>query len=106
MNGVTGTGNLDFEVGFTDMQIDLCETKIIAKTKVTMEAGKNITLENNFFSAMFSHGALRINGNSFQIADFPDITDSKMRYIILPKDYTETEGLLQVGLLTLIVEVL
>ena len=35
---------------------------------------------------------LRINGNSFQAADFPDIIDSIMKYVTLPRDYSETEG--------------
>ena len=35
---------------------------------------------------------LRINGNSFQPVDFPDIVDSIMKYVTLPKDYADTEG--------------
>ena len=49
-------------------------------------------LENNFFPAMFSQMVLRINGNSFQTADYPDIIYSIMKYITLPKDYANTEG--------------
>ena len=41
---------------------------------------------------MFSQMVLRINGNSFQTADYPEIIDSIMKYVTLPKDYAETEG--------------
>ena len=86
------TGNFDYKVGGTDMFLDLCESKVIAKIKVTVANGKNIILENNFFPAMFSQMVLRINGNSFQTADFPDIIDSIMKYITLLGDYSENEG--------------
>ena len=74
------------------MYLDLCESEVIANIKVTVAADKNITLENNFFPAMFSQMVLRINGNSFQTADYPEIIDSIMKYVTLPKDYAETEG--------------
>ena len=38
-------GNLDCEVGGTDMFLALCESGVVD--------GKNIVLENNFFLAMF-----------------------------------------------------
>ena len=41
---------------------------------------------------MFSQIVLLLNGNFFQTADFPDIIDTIMKYITLPKDYAETEG--------------
>ena len=88
----SATGNLDFEIGGTDMYLDLCEAAVIADIKVTVAADKNIVLENNFFPSMFSQMVLRINGNSFQTVDYPDIIDSIMKYITLPKDYAETEG--------------
>ena len=91
-NKNNATGNLDYEVGGTDMYLDLCESEVIANIKVTVAADKNITLENNFFPAMFSQMVLRINGNSFQTADYPEIIDSIMKYVTLPKDYAETEG--------------
>ena len=91
-NKNNATGNLDFEIGSTDVYLDLCEAAIIAKMKVTIAANKNITLENNFFPAMFSQMVLRLNGNAFQTVDFPVIVDSIMKYIILPKDYAETQG--------------
>ena len=88
----SATGNLDFEIGGTDMYLDLCESAVIADIKVTVAADKNIVLENNFFPSMFSQMVLRINGNSFQTVDYPDIIDSIMKHVTLPKDYAETEG--------------
>ena len=90
INGATG--NLDFEVGGTDMYLDLCESEITGNIKVTVATNKNITLENNFFPAMFSQMVLRINGNSFQTVNYPNIIDSIMKYITLPKDYADMEG--------------
>ena len=86
------TGNLDFDIGSIDAYLDLREAAIIAFMKVTVSADKNVALENNFFPKMLSQIVLLLNGNSFQTADFPDIIDTIMKYITLPKDYTETEG--------------
>ena len=85
-------GNLDFEIGSTDAYLDLPEATIIAKMKVTVAVNRNITLENNFFPAMFSQMVLRLNGNAFQTVDFRGVVDSIMKYITLLKDFAETEG--------------
>ena len=92
LNKNNPTGNLDFEIGSTDAYLDLPEASIIAKMKVTVAANRNISLENNFFPAMFSQMVLRLNGNAFQTVDFPGVVDSIMKYITLPKDFAETEG--------------
>ena len=41
---------------------------------------------------MFSQIVLNLNCNAFQTADYPGIIDTIMKYVTLPKDYTETEG--------------
>jgi len=86
------TGNLDFEVNSTDAYFDMTEAHILAKITVTQAADKNITLENNFFPRLFSQMVLRLNGNSFQTIDDPYFVDSILKYITLPKDFSETEG--------------
>ena len=81
-------------IGYTQNRI--CHTQKrscnYAFMKVTVADDKNIALENNFFPKVFSQIVLPLNCNSFQTADFPDIIDTIMKYITLPKDFAKTEG--------------
>lgn len=86
------TGSLLFDIGATDAWLDLPKMALIAEMKVTVAAGKNITLENNFFPHMFPQIVLQLNGNAFQTVDYPGIVDSIIKHVTLPRDFPETMG--------------
>jgi hypothetical protein len=55
-----------FHIGDTGLILDLSEMKIVSEITVTVAAGKNLALENNFFAKMFTNMTLK---NKSQIID-------------------------------------
>ena len=86
------TGRLTYHIANSGLLLDISEMRLMAKIKIHVAAGKNLTVENNFFPKMFSNISLSNKSGVINSCDYPSIQDDFIKYFSYPKQFYDFKG--------------